>query len=121
MKQQSPDTPIIDVALDAAEAFAALGSEARLEIIRRLVRAAPEGLPVGALQERLGMPGSTLSHHLRLLTQRGLVHQERQGRSLICRADVDRIEALAAYLTKECCRDAAGDGAAGESEKERGA
>lgn len=92
--------------LDAAQAFAALGSEARLEIVRTLVRAAPEGLTVGALQERLGMAGSTLSHHLKFLSQCALVSQERDGRSLICRAEVERIEALAGYLTRECCADA---------------
>ena len=39
----------------AAQAFAALGSEPRLEVIRTLVRAGPQGLAVGALQERLGI------------------------------------------------------------------
>lgn len=92
--------------LAAAEAFAALGSEARLQIVRVLVRAAPDGLPVGALQARVGLAASTLSHHLKALGQCGLVTQERDGRSLICRADVERIEALAGYLTRECCADA---------------
>lgn len=98
-------TPIIDEHLDAAEAFAALGSDARLEIVRVLVRAGPDGLTVGALQERVDMPGSTLSHHLRHLAQRGLIAQERQGRNLICHARVGRLEALAGYLTRECCLD----------------
>lgn len=91
--------------LDAAEAFAALGSEARLEIVRMLVRAGPEGQPVGALQARLGIAASTLSHHIKMLASCGLVSQQRDGRSLICRAEIDRVEALARYLTKECCAD----------------
>lgn len=90
-------------ALTAAQAFAALGSDARLEVIRVLVRAGPEGLAVGALRDRLDMPASTLSHHLKFLAQCGLLTQERDGRSLICRAAFDRIEALAAFLTRECC------------------
>lgn len=89
----------------AAQAFAALGSEARLEIVRALVRAAPDGLTVGALQERVGMPASTLSHHVKFLASCGLITQSRVGRSLICRAALDRIEALAGYLTRECCAD----------------
>ncbi len=97
---------IIDEHLRAAEAFAALGSEARLSVVRALVRAEPEGLAVGALQERLGMPGSTLSHHLRHLAQVGVIEQRRDGRRLVCRARIPAIEALAAYLTRECCRDA---------------
>lgn len=96
--------------LAAAEAFAALGSEARLDIVRQLVRAEPEGLSVGALQARVGLAASTLSHHLRALTQCGLITQAREGRSLICRADVSRIEALAAFLTRECCVEFSSDG-----------
>ena len=92
----------------AAQAFAALGSEPRLEVIRALVRAGPEGLPVGALQERLGIAASTLSHHLRFLAAADLLSQERQGRSLICRARFANIEALAHFLHAECRADAAG-------------
>lgn len=91
--------------LDAADAFAALGSEARLAIVRTLVRAAPDGLAVGVLQAKLDMPASTLSHHIKFLAQCGLITQDRDGRSLICRANVERIEALAGYLTRECCAD----------------
>jgi DNA-binding transcriptional ArsR family regulator len=90
----------------AAQAFAALGSEPRLEVIRALVRAGPEGLAVGALQARLGLAASTLSHHLRFLAAAGLLTQERRGRSLICRAAFGNIEALAGFLQRECCADA---------------
>lgn len=96
--------------VEAAQAFAALGSEARLEIVRVLVRAGPSGLTVGALQERLGTPASTLSHHLKFLVSCGLVGQARAGRLLICTADFDRIGALAGYLTRECCIDASQTG-----------
>lgn len=91
---------------EAAEGFAALGADSRLAVIRHLVRAGPEGLTVGALKSATGAAASTLSHHLRFLTQTGLVEQERRGRSIICRADFGRIGALAAYLTRECCADA---------------
>lgn len=96
--------PALDAA-EAAQAFAALGSEPRLEVVRALVRAGPEGLPVGALQARLGIAASTLSHHLRFLAAAGLLTQERQGRSLICRAAFPRIDRLADFLRRECCAD----------------
>ncbi|MEO1291575.1 MAG: metalloregulator ArsR/SmtB family transcription factor [Pseudomonadota bacterium] len=89
--------------LDAAQAFSALGSEARLTVIRTLVRAGPTGMSVGQLQEKLGMPASTLSHHVKFLGTCGLMTQERDGRTLICRAAFERIEELAQYLTRECC------------------
>lgn len=91
---------------EAAAGFAALGSEARLDVIRHLVRAGPDGMTVGALKEATGAVASTLSHHLRFLTQTGLMTQEKDGRRIICRADFDRIQSLASYLTSECCADA---------------
>ena len=91
---------------DAATAFAALGSEVRLAILRALVRAGEPGLTVGALQERLAIAGSTLSHHLRALCQAGVLEQTREGRRLVCRARYDRVRDLAAFLVSECCADA---------------
>ena len=91
---------------DVAEAFSALGSEVRLSILRALVRAGEAGLTVGALQARLAVAGSTLSHHLRALTQAGVLEQRREGRTLVCRARYDRIRELAAFLVSECCADA---------------
>ncbi len=92
---------------EAAEAFAALGSEVRLAILRALVRAGEAGLAVGALQQRLAIAASTLSHHLRALVQAGVLEQTRDGRTLICRARYDRIQGLAAFLVSECCADLA--------------
>ena len=107
MKQHLHDSPALPIdPEEAAAGFAALGSEARLDVIRLLVRAGPEGMTVGALKDATGAAASTLSHHLRFLAQTGLVEQEKRGRSIICRADFDRIQSLAGYLTKECCADA---------------
>ena len=92
---------------EAAEAFVALGSEVRIAILRSLVRAGDTGLPVGALQQRLAIAASTLSHHLRALIQAGILEQTRDGRTLICRARYDRIQGLAAFLVSECCHDLA--------------
>jgi len=91
---------------EAAEALAALGSEVRLSSLRALVRAGEDGLPVGALQSRLAIAGSTLSHHLRALVAARVIEQTRDGRTLICRARYDRIRALAEFLLGECCADA---------------
>jgi ArsR family transcriptional regulator len=101
--RHGPPDPL--TAAEAAEALAALGSEVRLGILRALVRAGTAGLAVGALQSRLAMAASTLSHHLRALIQAGVVEQTRSGRTLICRARYERIEGLAAFLVSECCAD----------------
>lgn len=90
----------------ASRQLEALGNPTRLQIYRTLVRAGPAGLPVGGLQERIGIAASTLSHHLRRLVDTGLVTQERQATTLICRAHYPAMNALIGYLADECCADA---------------
>ena len=93
---------------DAASTFAALGSEQRLAVLNTLVRAGPAGLAIGTLGERTGVTGSTLTHHVRILAQAGLVHRVKRGRSVICAAVAyPRVRALSAYLLSECCTDSA--------------
>ncbi len=90
----------------AASTFAALGSEQRLTVLNALVRAGPDGLSIGELGDRAGVTGSTLTHHMKILTQAGLVTQERRGRSIICAAAAyEEMQALSAYLLSECCAD----------------
>ncbi len=89
----------------AARQLEALGNPTRLEIYRALVRAGQAGLAVGQVQERLGTPGSTLSHHLKRLIGTGLVRQERMGTSLICHAEYPAMNALIGFLVDECCAD----------------
>jgi ArsR family transcriptional regulator len=90
----------------AAAQLEALGHPVRLKIYRQLVRAGVEGLPVGAVQDRLKMAASTLSHHLKRLVETGLVTQERQATTLICRAHYPAMNGLIGYLSDECCADA---------------
>ena len=89
----------------AAEQLEALGNPTRLHLYRILVRAGDGGLAVGALQGRLAIPGSTLSHHLKRLVDTGLVTQERQATTLICRAHYSGMQRLIGYLADECCAD----------------
>lgn len=90
----------------AAGRLEALGNTTRLAIYRLLVRAGPKGMPVGVVQRDLAIPASTLSHHLRRLIAVGLVSQERQGATLLCRASYPAMDDLVAFLTAECCIDA---------------
>lgn len=87
----------------AAAQLEALGSPIRLKMYRTLVRAGAEGLSVGRLQDKLGIPASTLSHHCRRLCDTGLVTQERQATTLICRANYSAMQTLIRYLGDECC------------------
>lgn len=92
---------------EAAARLEALGNPTRLKIYRALVRAGDAGMVVGKLQARLDVPPSTLSHHLKALIAVGLITQERQNTSLICRANYAIMRGLVDFLVEECCADAA--------------
>ena len=83
--------------------LSALGHESRLRAFRRLVEAGPDGLPVGDLREHLDLPPATLSAHLNVLRAAGLVLDQREGRVIRVRANYERMNALIAYLTENCC------------------
>jgi len=87
----------------AAFCLEKLGNPTRLHIVRLLVRSGPDGLRVGEIQRHLGIPASTLSHHILHLVNAGLVRQEREGRILRCRPGFDLIQGLIDMLTEECC------------------
>jgi DNA-binding transcriptional ArsR family regulator len=88
---------------DAAARLEALGNPTRLALYRILVRAGHSGLSVGECQQRLGLAQSTLSFHLKTLVLVGLVTQERQRTTLICRANFALMTALVDFLVAECC------------------
>ena len=89
----------------AAHQLEALGNPTRLRIYRTLVRAGRSGMAVGQVQEQIGLPASTLSHHLKRLIDRGLVRQDRAGTSLICHAEYPAMTSLIGFLADECCAD----------------
>lgn len=86
-----------------AKRLAELGNTTRLSIFRILVKAGPEGLPVGEIQKELGIPGSTLSHHISRLVNAGLVEQRRESRTLYCLPLFIAVRETADYLLSECC------------------
>ncbi|MGL4290302.1 MAG: ArsR/SmtB family transcription factor [Phreatobacter sp.] len=92
---------------DAAARLEALGNPTRLRIYRMLVRAGDAGSSVGRLQASLDIAASTLSHHLKSLVMVGLIAQERQATTLICRANYDVMRGLVDFLVEECCADQA--------------
>ncbi|MEW6992516.1 ArsR/SmtB family transcription factor [Colwelliaceae bacterium 6441] len=89
----------------AATQLAELGHVTRLEVYRILVKAGHAGLPVSAIQERLSIPASTLSHHISRLVRVGLLSQTREGRVLRCNAQYKELNSLVAFLSEECCTD----------------
>jgi DNA-binding transcriptional ArsR family regulator len=89
--------------IEAVAALSALAQPTRLEVFRRLVRHEPAGLPAGDVARTLGVPQNTMSAHLAILARAGLVQAERQGRSIVYRADLDALRRLTLFLVKNCC------------------
>jgi DNA-binding transcriptional ArsR family regulator len=91
---------------DAASRLEALGNPTRLKVYRALVRAGDGGMTVGKLQSKLDVAPSTLSHHLKTLIIVGLVTQQRDATTLICRANYSVMRGLVEFLVAECCTEA---------------
>ncbi|SRR5579871_733858 len=87
----------------AVRSLAALAQESRLAVFRLLVKRGPEGYAAGEIGERLGIPGPTLSFHLRALSQAGLVAARKDGRFLYYSPSFERMNSLVSFLTEHCC------------------
>jgi DNA-binding transcriptional ArsR family regulator len=87
----------------AISAFAALAQPTRLDVFRLLMEHEPDGLPAGEVARQMDVPHNTMSTHLAILTRAGLIEAERQSRSIIYRAKLDAVRALAGFLVKDCC------------------
>jgi ArsR family transcriptional regulator len=89
--------------ISAIEILAALAQETRLAAFRLLMQREPTGLPAGEVARQLDVPQNTLSTHLAILERSGLVSSERRSRSIIYRAELDRVRELTSFLVMDCC------------------
>ena len=88
---------------DYADMFAAMGAEQRLQIMRLLLSAHPNGMVVGDILAELKVAPSTLSHHLEKLKHEGLVSVRRDAKFLWYSANTDTLRDLITFLYSECC------------------
>jgi ArsR family transcriptional regulator len=86
-----------------ADMFTAMGTEPRLRIMQLLLSAHPDGLVVGEIQNEIGIPSSTLSHHLEKLKNEDLVKVRRESTFLWYSANTEVLEELLGFLYAECC------------------
>lgn len=86
-----------------AKALKELGHPTRLSIYKEVVKAGYQGVSVGNIQDILGIPASTLSHHVASLASAGLIHQRREGRTLYCVAEYECLNNVIGFLRDECC------------------
>ncbi len=87
----------------AVLALGALAQTTRLETFRLLVTCEPEGLAAGEISRQIGTPQNTMSTHLSILARAGLVRSERRSRSVVYRADIDRLRDMMLFLARDCC------------------
>ena len=88
---------------DVTTALAALSQATRLQTFRLLVRREPDGVAAGELARELGVPQNTLSAHLSVLANAGLISGERRSRSIVYRADLARFRNVVSFLLTDCC------------------
>lgn len=86
-----------------AASLAELGNSHRLSVFRFLVKAGHDGASVGDIQKGLGIPASTLSHHLARMAKVGLIRQEKHSRTIVCIPEYGHLENLIGFLQEECC------------------
>ncbi len=97
--------PVLQGLLDEAEAvrlaawFRVLGDPARLRLLSMM--AAREETCACDLVEPLGLSQPTVSHHLKVLHEAGLVEREKRGRWVYYRPVPDRLAILGKVLTPE--------------------
>jgi DNA-binding transcriptional ArsR family regulator len=87
----------------ALHCLTSLAQPTRLAVFRLLLSNAPHGIPAGDIARALEVPQNTMSSHLGQLAHAGLVRGERQSRSIVYRADLDRFRGLIAFLLYDCC------------------
>ena len=84
-------------------ALAALAQESRLAVFRLLVEAGPSGMAATKIAERLNIPPSSLSFHLKELTHANLISPRQDGRFVIYAAQFATMNELIGFLTDNCC------------------
>lgn len=87
----------------AVRALACLAQASRLRVFRLLVGAGPDGLCPGQIAATLDVSANLLSFHLKELHTCGLITQEREGRFLRYRADMQEMQQLMQFMTAHCC------------------
>ena len=88
---------------EALRIFSALSQDTRLRVFRLLVQAGPKGLPAGEIAARLGVRQNTMSSHLSILANSGLVRSERFSRIIRYSVDFDVMRGLLAFMLEDCC------------------
>ena len=89
--------------LNALSAFSALSQPTRLDAFRLLVKAGTDGILAGEIANKLDTLQNTTSVNLTILLNSGLVHNERQGRTIRYFVDFEALRGLLSFMMEDCC------------------
>jgi len=88
----------------AVKSFGALAQETRIQTLRLLIQEGKQGMASGNIAEVIGVPQNTMSSHLSILVNAGLLESRREGRSVIYRVDFESMKDLIGFLLEDCCQ-----------------
>ncbi len=88
----------------AIASLSAIAHHTRLGAFRLLVKAGPDGVPAGEIARTLGVPATTMSTHLSILTNAGLIEPRRESRTVYYSLRTSEVSALFDFLMADCCQ-----------------
>lgn len=83
--------------------LSALAQPTRFAVFRRLMQRGDAGEAAGAIAEALDVPQNTLSSHLNILSNAGLIRAQRHGRSVVYSVDIEATKNFVGFLVNDCC------------------
>lgn len=86
------------VAQDLARVFKALGDPTRVKLMSLIAGSSEGEMCVCDLTEPVGLSQPTVSHHMKLLVEAGLVEREQRGRWAYYRPTIDTLASAAKAL-----------------------
>ena len=96
MSRRSDETAAVVARLGA------LGQTTRLAVVQSLLKTHPDGMNAGDIARLCDVAHNTLSAHLNVLTNAGMLTVERRGREMYYRADMKKFSNLVKFLAKNC-------------------
>ena len=88
----------------AVKTLSALAQSTRFDVFRLLMKSYPDGIAAGAIAEKLEVQQNTLSSHLNILSNAGVIKSQRKGRSLVYKANIEATKCFMDYLVVDCCK-----------------
>lgn len=81
----------------------ALAQETRFAVFRLLMKCGDSEMAAGVIAKKLGVADNSLSSHLNILSNAGLVTARRDGRFLYYSISINLTKDFIGYLINDCC------------------